>query len=127
MRPAITQQILLQKQPRDLDEAIKAATAVEYALNFGKGDEPSVHVVQTQHDDRIKELHTLLQQMKHNSVLQRRKRYHRIQERDVFQDRDLHHNVAMGVASMDTGNRTAHWHVSVTAVGRLGILKRSVR
>ena len=63
LRPAITQQILLQKQPRDLDEAIKAATAVEYALNFGKGEEPSVHVVQTQHDDRIKELHTLLQQM----------------------------------------------------------------
>eukprot|EP00731_Ephydatia_muelleri_P029836 Em0021g359a len=63
LRPAITQQILLQKQPRDLDEAIKAATAVEYALSFGKGDEPSVHVVQTQHDDRIKELHTLLQQM----------------------------------------------------------------
>ena len=63
LRPAIMQQILLQKQPRDLDEAIKAATAVEYALNFGKGEEPSVHVVQTQHDDRIKELHTLLQQM----------------------------------------------------------------
>ena len=62
---------MLQKQPRDLDEASKAATAVEYALNFGKEDapnvgkedQPSVHVVQTQHDDRIKELQTLIQRM----------------------------------------------------------------
>ena len=63
LRPVITQQVLLQKQPRDLDEAIKAATAVEYALNFGKSEQASVHAVQTHHDDRIKELHTLIQQM----------------------------------------------------------------
>lgn len=63
LRPAITQQILLQKQPGNLDEAIKAATAVEYALNFGKGEQTSVYAVQTQHDDRFKELHTLIQQM----------------------------------------------------------------
>ena len=63
LRPAITQQVLLQKQPRDLDEAIKAATTAEYALNFGKSEQASVHVVQTHHDDRIKELHTLIQQM----------------------------------------------------------------
>ena len=61
--PENTQQVLLQKQPHDLDEAIKAATAAEYVLNFGKSEQASMHAVETHHDDNIKELQTLIQQM----------------------------------------------------------------
>ena len=134
LRPAITQQILLQKQPCDLDEAIKAATAVEYALNFGKGDEPSVHVVQTQHDDRIKELHTLLQQMSNrfDSVeAQLRVAKEETVPQDTRKGRYSGQRPASqccyGCGQYGHWKQDCPWHVSVTAVGRLGILKRSVR
>ena len=51
LSPSISKQILLRGRPKELSEAIEGATAVEYALSFGKGNPSAesivVHAVQS--------------------------------------------------------------------------------
>lgn len=76
LRPTIARQLLLKGKPENLEEAVKAALDVEYALAFADGVEGTygcaykpcevkreVNTVQTQRDDKVDQLQRALEDM----------------------------------------------------------------